>query len=155
MSLSSNTGHSVTDPNLSIGHLNARGLTLGRNNAAWKRQSSSRPADPDRPFRLARVGPGWLIGSIEAATNREEHRHAGVYLAVTDCRLHFLPYRVVRWMEEENPQLSMNLYKLMSLLATKRQEATIRQLDQFVTIMNAPTPRLRGGKRELAKLQNL
>lgn len=48
-------------------------------------------------------------------------------------------------MEQTNPTLSMHLYKLMSFLATKRQETTLQQLDQFMKILNAIVPRLKGG----------
>lgn len=160
MSLSTATATSastglVVDPGLSIGHLNARTTTLGRKRAAWKKDVVQRKPN-EQTFRLARVGQGWVIGSIQAATANEIRSHAGVHVAETDCLLHFLPYKCVLEMETEKPALAMALYKLMSLLATKRQESTIQQLDQLVKILNTPTPRLGGGgKRELAKLQQM
>lgn len=41
--------------------------------------------------------------------------------------------------EKTNPTLMMNLYKLMSSVSLKRQEMTIGQLAQFVSIMNSPS----------------
>jgi hypothetical protein len=78
-----------------------------------------------------------------------------VYNIVSNVRLHHLPQSAIRQVETTNPTLSMHLYKLLSHLSAKRQEMTIRQLGQFVRILNAPTPRLRGGKSEMAKVQGL
>jgi len=78
-----------------------------------------------------------------------------IYYIVSDVRLHHLPYDTIQQAEKSNPTLTMHLYKLLSHLSAKRQVMTIRQLGQFVRILNAPTPHLRGGKSELAKLQGL
>ena len=154
MSLGSGVSDAMTSksPNLSIGHLDARASTLGRERAALKQERSIRPHDQhnEQTFRLARIGQGWVIGSIETANGLH---NPGIHVAIAPCRLHHLPHSIIQEMETKNPTLSMNLYKLLSLLATKRQEATIHQLNQFVKIISAPVPRLRGGKRELAKLQ--
>ena len=103
-------------------------------------------------FRLARIGHGWIIGSIELATHGM--KRPGVHVAVSPCRLHHLPVAAVAQIEKEHPVVALNLYKLLAHLSAKRQEMTIDQLGQFVHIMNSPTPRLRGGKTGLAKLQS-
>lgn len=46
----------------------------------------------------------------------------------------------MKQIEKSNPKLMMNLYKLMSSVSLKRQEMTIAQLAQFVSIMNSPSP---------------
>lgn len=132
-----------TDSGLTIGHMDAR----LRTNLVNKEQT----------FRVARVGQGWVIGGIEVTSTDELHfiTHPGVYMAVTDCRLHHLPSKAIRELEQTSPSLSMQLYKLMSFLATKRQETTIQHLDQFVKILNGNAPRLRGGNtRESVKSQD-
>ena len=134
-------------PTLSIGALDARGRTVGSQRAAL---SDMNAEQTEQRFRLASIGTGWVIGSVEASGGLHS---SAIHVAMTTSRLHHLPYQSIQEMETSNPTLSMNLYKLLSLLSTKRQEKTIQQLDQFVKIMNAPIPRLRGGKRELAKLQ--
>ena len=58
---------------------------------------------------------------------------------VTPCRLHHLHYNSMKQIEQSNPKLMMNLYKLMSSVSLKRQEMTIAQLAQFVSIMNPPS----------------
>ena len=144
----------LVEPSLaSIGHLNARSSTIGRQTALWKAQKSDLENHPERTeqtFRLARIGQGWILGSIEMATHGM--KRPGAHVASSPCRLHFLPAEAVHRAETENPIAVMHLYKLLAFLATKRQEVTIEQLGQFVHILNSPTPRLRGGKPGLARL---
>ena len=152
------------DNTYSIGHLHARSTALGRQTALWKEEqrrinileASGHVAGGGvmhgQPFRLARIGHGWIIGSIELAT--KGMKRPGVHVAVSPCRLHFLPVAVVSQVEKEHPVLALRLYKLLAHMSAKRQEMTIDQLGQFVHILNSPTPRLRGGKAGLAKIQN-
>lgn len=116
--------------------------------------SSSLPSSYQSTFRLARVGQGSVFGSLDGGLGGRQ-RPGGVHVAMTTCRLHHLPLEAVRAAERSNATLAMNLYKTVSCLATKREEATIQQLGQFVRIMTSPTPRLRGGKDDLVRLQNL
>lgn len=121
----------------SIGHLNARSGTLGRQAALWKQKAKGPTELTEQSFRLARIGPGWVVGMIEECSGM---RRAGVYVCVTPCRLHHLHKESMKQIEKSNPKLMMNLYKLMSSVSLKRQEMTIAQLAQFVSIMNSPSP---------------
>lgn len=148
------------DSTVSIGHMDARRnnggpLSARRASSATETNATTAPrrlqADHHPTFRLARIGQGWVIGNLDASSNES---YQGLFVSVTRSRLHFLPVASVKELEVIKPCLAMHLYKLMSVLASKRQDATIQQLDQFIKILNAPTPRLRGGKRELVKLQH-
>lgn len=148
----------VSDPPIamtSIGHLDARSSTLGRQAAIWKASQGDSKLHPERAeqtFRLARIGQGWILGSIEMATHGM--KRPGIHVASSQCRLHFLSADKVHEAEKSDPIAVMHLYKLLAFLATKRQEVTIEQLGQFMHILHAPTPRLRGGKPGLARLLN-
>jgi CRP-like cAMP-binding protein len=111
-------------------HRNIHPPTIGQFHAS----SSRRSADLEQSFRVARVGPGWIIGGME-----EEER--GDYEALTPCRLHHLPLSAMRTLEQSHPTLMIQLYKLLSFLTTKRQETTIQHLDQLVRILNGNAPR--------------
>lgn len=136
------------DPTQSLGHMNARGGTIGRQVAIWK-EEYGRYEQNEQTFRLARIGQGWIIGGIETASG---FKSPGLYVAISKTRLHHLPQSAIREVERTNPKLAMNLYKTLSHLSTKRQEVTIRQLGQFIRIINTPPPRLRGGRSDLARL---
>ena len=90
-------------------------------------------------FRVARIGPGWVAGTWEAVIGR---RRQGEQVAVTHCRLHHLPYSKIVEIEKENPKLILSLYKLLSYLMARRQEATIGQLATLHSIMSSP-PQIR------------
>lgn len=86
-------------------------------------------------FRLARIGPGWVAGTLEYVSGM---RHTGDHVAITDCRLHHLPYSRLQEIEDSNPSLVLSLYKLLSYLMARRQEATIGQLATLHAIMTSP-----------------
>jgi CRP-like cAMP-binding protein len=86
-------------------------------------------------FRLARIGPGWVTGTLEAISGE---RRVGDVVAVTHCRLHHLPYTKIAQVEKENPALILHLYKLLSYLMARRQEGTIGQLATLHSIMSSP-----------------
>ena len=115
-----------------LGNLHARSGTLGRQRAALKATSRD---NMTQTFRLARIGPGWVCGAIEGASGL---RNAGVHVAVTNCRLHHLPFQKLEEMEKEHPYLILNLYKMLSHLMARRQEITIEQLATFHSIMSSP-----------------
>lgn len=117
-----------------IGNLHARAGTLGRQRAALK-ASSRGDNTMTRQFRLARIGPGWVCGAIEGASGMARE---GVHIAVTDCRLHHLPFQKLEEMEKDNPILVLTLYKMLSHLMARRQEITIEQLATFHSIMSSP-----------------
>mmetsp|Transcript_40893 Transcript_40893/g.98619 ORF Transcript_40893/g.98619 Transcript_40893/m.98619 type:complete len:203 (-) Transcript_40893:1311-1919(-) len=86
-------------------------------------------------FRLARIGPGWVAGTLEYVSGI---RYAGDHVAITDCRLHHLPYSRLQEIEKQNPSLVLALYKLLSFLMARRQEGTIGQLATLHSIMTSP-----------------
>lgn len=59
-------------------------------------------------------------------------------LAVDECKLHHLPFSKIEEVEEEDPGLVLELYKLFSYLMAERQEATIGQLSTLHSIMSSP-----------------
>lgn len=86
-------------------------------------------------FRLARIGPGWVAGTLEYVSGI---RLGGDHVAITDCRLHHLPYSKLQEIERTDPSLVLSLYKLLSFLMARRQEATIGQLATLHSIMTSP-----------------
>ena len=63
----------------SIGHLHARGSTVGRQDAMMKEvRKSERGLQPVQNFRLARIGKGWIVGSIEGCSGM---RNMGMHFA--------------------------------------------------------------------------
>jgi hypothetical protein len=65
------------DPTVSIGHLNARTSSLGRDMSRLKERKQHKEQN-QQSFRLARFGAGWIIGSIEASAGL---RKAGEHIA--------------------------------------------------------------------------
>lgn len=85
--------------------------------------------------RLARVGPGWVAGTLDSVGAAEcSDRH----VAVSRCKIHHLPHRKIEEMQEKDPGLVLRLYKLFSHLTAKRQELTIGQLMTLHSIMTSP-----------------
>jgi hypothetical protein len=82
-----------------------------------------------------------VVGTIEGLSGIQQNQ--GIYVAVTPCRFHLLPYKLISTLEKENPSLMLHLFKLMSFINAQRQEATIKQLATLQTIMNAPPPSLK------------
>jgi hypothetical protein len=64
--------------NVSIGHLNARSGTMGRQTAMWKVAKQGQAEQTEQNFRLARVGQGWVVGMIE---NCSGMRRTGIYIS--------------------------------------------------------------------------
>ena len=88
-------------------------------------------------FRLARIGPGWVIGDQEALLGGLMTA-SGTTVAVDECRLHYISYDKLDVVEKENPVLILQLYKLLSKLHALRSEVTIAQLATMHSIMSAP-----------------
>ena len=80
-------------------------------------------------------GPGWVVGTIEGATGL---KNSGIHIAVTECRLHLLPFEKVKEIEKTDPALILSLFRLCSHLSARRQELTIEQLTQYMIIMSSP-----------------
>lgn len=86
-------------------------------------------------FRSARIGPGWIAGAAEAVAGVPCQ---GQHVAVTNCRLHYLPFARIAELEKSNPALVLSLYKLLGYMMARRQEATIGQLATLHSIMTSP-----------------
>lgn len=127
------SGFSATfTPVDSIGHLRARQGTIARQIAQLK---DSR--DPGtQTFRLARIGPGWVIGDHEALSGLAP---CGATIAVDRCRLHYISFDTLKELEQENPMLILQLYKLLSKLNALRSEVHIGQFAMLHNIMTAPS----------------
>jgi len=118
----------------SIGNVKARSVTVARQSQHFKQSTMNQ--DATHHFRLARFGPGWVVGTLERFSGL---RNPGTHIAVTPCRLHHLPYKNIQEIERENPQLMLHLFKMTSFLMARRQESTVEQLATFHSIMTSPS----------------
>jgi len=100
-------------------------------------------------FRLARIGIGWVAGTMEFF----HMKRPGSQIAVTCCKLHHLPFSKIHEVENKRPDLALTLYKLLSYLMARRQEATIGQLATLHSIMSSP-PRYRSLRRQSSSKLN-
>ena len=126
-------------------------LTTGDSLTKIQARSLGRfPLAPEesQTFRLARIGPGWVAGTLEAVTGI---RRPGDHIAVSYCRLHHLPFSKIEQVENENPKLALILYKLLSHLLALREEATIGQLATLHSIMTSPATNSRAVHVKKAK----
>lgn len=64
-------------------------------------------------------------------------RDPGIHLAVTKCRLHHLPYSKMAEIEQTEPLLMLNLYKLLAYLIAYREQQAIEQLTTMYSIVGA------------------
>lgn len=115
-----------------ISCLNARSASIGREVARLKMSGVSAR---NHMFRVARIGPGWVLGSIEALSGAI---HPGSMIAVTQCRLHYISYKKIEDIERSDPLLVLTLHKLLSYLMARRQSVTIHQLATLHSIMSSP-----------------
>jgi MFS superfamily sulfate permease-like transporter len=133
----------------SLSELRARSKTVGRHTAMLKGAAAggSLIAQYHHTFRLARVGEGHVIGTISEFTGQEILGH---YTSMTPCRVHHLPFETIEELEETNPVLIMQLYKMVSHLMARRQEMTIGQLSTLRSIMSASAPTKPISRRSMA-----
>ncbi|KAL3931321.1 MAG: hypothetical protein SGBAC_011365 [Bacillariaceae sp.] len=115
-----------------ISNRHARLQSLARSIGRSKHQSAG-TGSPDN-FRLARIGPGWVIGTLENASGTQS---PGIFTAMTRCRLHHLPFTTMEEMENTNPLLVLKLYKMLSHLMAKKEEITSEHLSTLHTIMSS------------------
>lgn len=133
----------------SISDLHVRTPTIGRESEMLK--NTSRVRASTKNVRLARFGPGWIVGAQESCS---QLMIPGLYSAVTNCRLHHLPYRAIEELEHENPFLVLKLFKLLSRISARRQESTIQQLATFHSIMTSLAPTKPVSRVTMAAIQN-
>eukprot|EP00980_Cylindrotheca_fusiformis_P023039 scaffold10069_cov69-Cylindrotheca_fusiformis.AAC.8 len=110
-----------------LGHQHARIGSLARKAAEMGQRGTDN-------LRLARIGPGWVIGTVEIASGT---RPPGVVTAVTNCSLHHLPFSRLREIEETDPILVLQLYKMLSHLMARREGITTEHLSTLHTIMSS------------------
>jgi CRP-like cAMP-binding protein len=145
------TGHTATRGSLGsvkgFGSLNG-GTKLGDTLRAIKERSVENSlATGAQTFRLARIGVGWVAGTMEFFHTRRP----GNVVAVDHCRLHHIPFSKIQEVEHKEPGLALSLYKLLSYLMARRQEATIGQLATLHAIMSSP-PRWKSLKKHSSKV---
>mmetsp|Transcript_13080 Transcript_13080/g.27490 ORF Transcript_13080/g.27490 Transcript_13080/m.27490 type:complete len:1323 (+) Transcript_13080:168-4136(+) len=133
----------------SIGQLRARSATVGRGLALLKGSPGLMMAQFNNTFRLARIGPGWVIGSISEFTGQDI---PGTYTCMTACRVHHLSFDDIAELETTRPSLMVRLYKLLSHLMARRQEMTIGQLSTLRSIMSANAPTKPISRRQMATI---
>ena len=93
-----------------------------------------------------------VCGTIENASGV---RPQGVTIAVTQCRLHHLPFSKLAELEDKNPLLVLKLYKMLSHLMARKEEITVGHLSTLHTIMSSPAhskPVSRGALKALSKI---
>ena len=64
--------------NTSISHLNARSTVIDHQVVPEKKTNEPHDLLTEQHFRLARIGPGWVVGMIEECSGM---RRAGVYIS--------------------------------------------------------------------------
>ena len=124
----------------SFGQINARFGLFGCNPSILKQQyqkEQRRKKDEptQREFRLARYGPGYVVGYLEYITGLPSPGHI---LAVTNCRLHFLPFEFMDDIEIESPLVLMHLYKLLARIIASRYDSATEQLSILRNIISTP-----------------
>jgi CRP-like cAMP-binding protein len=87
-------------------------------------------------FRLARIGPGWVIGSYEMLSGEQA---PGVTIAVDRCRLFYISFHDLEQLEKEKPMLILQLYKLLSKLEARRSDMHLGQFATLHNIMSSPS----------------
>jgi MFS superfamily sulfate permease-like transporter len=132
----------------SIGQVTARSATIGRGQAALK-NAPGMMSQFSHTFRLARVGPGFVIGCISEFTGQEI---PGAFICMTESRVHYLPFETIEELEMSKPVLVMHLYKLLAHLGARRQELTIGQLSTLRSIMSSTAPSKPISRKAMAHL---
>jgi len=126
---------SRTASNSSISQFNARTPSVGKALAMAK--SAVAAQRTTHTFRLAKIGAGWVVGMIEGCSGL---RNPGIHIAVTKCRLHHLSYSSIQALEQDNPRVILQLFKMLSHLTARRQELTIQQLATLHNINSSHGP---------------
>lgn len=139
----------TSQSNNSLSHLNAREL---KNDMALNLISNEfRPEAEGRTVRLARLKAGSVIGTVEACSH---FRNQGLHIAMSPMRLHFLSQQHIEHLEEFDPKLILELFKMTAFLSAKRQEASIHQLTTLHTIMSSVGPSKPVDRRTIGLLKS-
>ena len=100
---------------------------------------------PINALRLARFGPGWLLGGRELASGL---RNPGLYVALTQARVFYLSKPDIERIERLDPALGLALYKLISYLMSKRMDTMIEQIARFHDVLSSR------GAKNVSRLQH-
>lgn len=131
LTLTRTMGSSIGANKMTFGNQHARMGSIARRSSQAK---GGIKGFGSNNLRLARLGPGWVCGNLDA----DGIQMNGITVAVTKCRLHHLPIHILEKVEKEDPALVLSLYKLMTHLRAHREEATIEQLTTLNNIMTSP-----------------
>lgn len=133
----------------SLTGLQARTGTIGREAAILKKSAGM--IREQRTVRLARLKPGFVIGAL----NDPSLLHSsGDHVAVTPCRLHHISQSEIAKLEESNPRIVLELFKMMSTLQARKQEMTISQLTTMTAIMTSLAPTKPVGRITMAAIKH-
>lgn len=132
-SLSRSLGRSLGASNAFNGQAKSQDVSFSEAARQFSRLNASKSGE--QTFRLARIGPGWVVGDHEALSGLV---NPGTVIAVDFCRLHYISFKQLDELEKENPLLILKLYKLLSKLHAMSYEVTIGQLATLQNIMSAP-----------------
>uniref|UniRef100_A0A7S1GIS4 STAS domain-containing protein n=1 Tax=Cyclophora tenuis TaxID=216820 RepID=A0A7S1GIS4_CYCTE len=135
----------LNDNHQSLNGMNARLGTIAQRAAQWREGTTPTPPTTENRIRLARIGPGWIVGATEGVGSHSP----GTQVAVTKCRLHLLPFSTVQETEQTDPALVLRLYKLLAHLTARRQEITVGQLLTLHSIMTS-VPKTKPTSRKMS-----
>eukprot|EP00934_Nitzschia_sp_Nitz4_P003214 Nitzschia sp. Nitz4//scaffold136_size62208//36921//40785//NITZ4_006373-RA/size62208-augustus-gene-0.1-mRNA-1//1//CDS//3329535633//3204//frame0 len=125
----SSIGLSSYEPLKTLKHQHARMGTIGRRVAMLKNGIAN------NPIRIARIGPGWVIGTVENATGL---RQSGTVVAASPCKLYHLTFDRLESLEKDDPILVLRLYKMLAHLMARREEISILHMSTLQTILTSP-----------------
>jgi CRP-like cAMP-binding protein len=124
--------------NMSLSELQPRTATMGREAYLLKNTGNSRSTMETRSLRLARLKPGSVIGAIGSIS---QLANSGEHIACSPMRLWQLKQEDIEKLEERNPRLILELFRMKAYLAAQRQEMTIHQLATLQQIMTSLAPK--------------
>lgn len=114
----------------SVGSLDARGEM-----ASHKRQQRlGRGEKETLTFRLARLGPGWVVGAREVACGL---KFIGTYEAMTDTKIHYLSKRDIDRVTEDRGDVGVAVWKMIGKLVARNLDSAIDQLSNYHTYQGA------------------
>jgi len=98
--------------NNSVGALDARGETAMRRRGEW----INRGEKETLTFRLARLGPGWVVGAREVACGL---KFTGTYEAMSDTRLFYLRKSDIDRVAEDKGDVGVAVWKMIGKLVAR------------------------------------
>ena len=143
---------SISTNAMSLSELHCRTPTIGKKSFLFKNAGGARTTREKRTVRLARLKPGFVIGVLGSTSHIQ---NGGDHVALTRCRLWHLSQTKIQTLEEKNPRLILELFKMMTFLSAQRQEATIDQLGQLYQIMTSLAPTKPVDRMTMAAIRNV